>query len=79
MWKALGSSRNGLQALVSNRSGGVVLAIILGDQRRNPTTLEDLGFQESILVGSWYIWWQRRKVVKGEGVATPSKTALAIL
>jgi hypothetical protein len=34
--------------------------------------------QEIILVSSWYIWWQRREVVKGERVAPPLRSAFSI-
>ena len=30
------------------------------------------------VVAAWYIWWQRRQIVKGVKVQTPEKTALAI-
>ena len=37
------------------------------------------GFKEAIAVVSWYIWWQRREAVKGEIIATPTRSAFAIL
>ena len=78
MWKALSLQETVTQAIVSDRFGGVVLENILRDQRCNSTTLQHLAFQESILVGAWYIRWQRREAVKGEGVAISSETTLSI-
>ena len=31
-----------------------------------------------IAVGAWYIWWQRREVVKGERVASTPSTVFSI-
>lgn len=44
VWKALGLQETIAQALLSDRSGSVVLENILRDQRRNSTTLQHLGF-----------------------------------
>jgi hypothetical protein len=37
-----------------------------------------LGLQESIAVACWYIWWQRREIVKDVSVTTPTRTAFPI-
>jgi hypothetical protein len=37
-----------------------------------------LDLRESIAVACWYIWWQRREIVKGETIADPPHTAFAI-
>lgn len=40
--------------------------------------LGQLGLQESVIVGAWYIWWKRREAAKGKKIADPSHMALAI-
>jgi hypothetical protein len=40
--------------------------------------LGQLGLEESIAAGYWYIWWHRREVVNGKPVATPACSACAI-
>lgn len=45
--------------------------------RKSPV-LGHLGLQETIVVASWYIWWQRREAVKGESVAPPATSAFRI-
>ena len=37
-----------------------------------------LGLQETIAVGVWYIWWERREAVKGQMVNTAASTSFAI-
>jgi ribonuclease HI len=73
----------GLQETIAHadaldRSGCVILESLLRDKRRKSATLEHIGFQEIILAGAWYIWWQRRESVKGEVVVSPPKSVLAI-
>ena len=62
-----------------DRSGSVVLEEILRSKSPTVPTLGCIGFKEAIVVGAWYIWWQRREAVKGEPVHTPSRSAFAIL
>ena len=43
-----------------------------------PNHLMHAGLKEVIVVGSCYIWWQHREVVKGEQVAPPRRTRFSI-
>ena len=78
VWLSLGLRETIAHADALDRSGCVILESLLRDKRRKSAIFEHIGFQEIILVGAWYIWWQRRESVKGEVVASPPKSALAI-
>ena len=62
-----------------DRSGSVVLEEILINKNPSVAGLGSIGYKEAIVVGSWYIWWQRREKVKGEQVKDPARSAFAIL
>ena len=38
----------------------------------------NLGRAELILIGCWYIWWQRRQLVHGEDIQNPLRSAMSI-
>lgn len=63
VWRALGLKEVIDQALDSDRFGSIIFENLLRDQRRQSPKVEHLGFQKSIIVGAWYIWWQRREVI----------------
>jgi ribonuclease HI len=66
------------QAMLVDRSGSVVLEHILCSSNNNVPMLEQLKTHELVVVGCWYIWWQRRQIVKGENVSAPASSAFAI-
>jgi ribonuclease HI len=66
------------QAMLVDRSGSVVLEHILCSSNNNVPRLEQLNMHELVVVGCWYIWWQRRQIVKGENVSAPASSAFAI-
>jgi hypothetical protein len=78
IWRSLGILPYIESAISLNRSGSVVLEEILRDliQVQNGIIKTDL--KELILVGAWYIWWQRREFVKGESVSPPRQSAFSI-
>jgi hypothetical protein len=78
VWKKLGLENIINRALLVDRSGSVVLEFILCDLNQKSPVLGHLGLQETIAVGYWYIWWQRRLIVRGESVSTPTSAAFAI-
>jgi hypothetical protein len=78
IWRSLGILPYIESTISLNRSGSVVLEEILRDliQVQNGIIKTDL--KELILVGAWYIWWQRREFVKGESVSPPRQSAFSI-
>jgi hypothetical protein len=74
----LGLSSTIEHALKVDKSGSVVLEFILYSTKSNAIVFGQLGLHELSLVGSWYIWWQRREWVKGESVASSSSSAFSI-
>jgi hypothetical protein len=54
---------------------------LLWNPPNNLSSLADLShidLKELIVVGAWYIWWQRREHVKGESIAPLNRTAFTI-
>lgn len=80
VWRALGLDLDEIieQAVQVDRSGSVVLEDILRRPRGPSPVLGQLGLHETVAVASWYIWWERRQMRKGETVKTPESTAFAI-
>jgi ribonuclease HI len=65
-------------AMLVDRSGFVVLEHILRSPNNNIPQLQHVTLHEIIAVGGWYIWWERRELVKGESVSHPKMSAFAI-
>jgi hypothetical protein len=61
-----------------DRSGSVILEILLCLPKAKSQVLGQLGLQESIAVGCWYIWWKQEEIGKECQVATPTRTANAL-
>ena len=61
-----------------DRSCCVVLEEILRNNHISVQKLGEVNVSEAVLVGAWYIWWQRREFVKGETIATPTQSAFSI-
>lgn len=78
IWKKLGLHEIITEVLPIDRSGSVILEELLTQPARQSPILGRLGLRESLLVGAWYIWWQRREFVKGKSIQNPSSTAFAI-
>jgi ribonuclease HI len=78
IWKSLGLEVVINEFICLDRSGSVILEEILRSNVKKSPVLGQLGLQETILVASWYIWWQRREFVKGEKVAPPGRSAFSI-
>ena len=78
VWNALGLSNFVEQAVIGEYSGSTILEDIMCMPKQFTPVLGSLKIQELIAVACWYIWWQRREIVKGESVADPSRTSFAI-
>ena len=74
VWSLLGLTEEIDRAVVQDRSGSITLDILI----RLHMTTHDIPTAELILVAMWFIWWQRRQVVKGETVPTPEQSAISI-
>jgi hypothetical protein len=61
-----------------DRSGSVVLEYIICCQDRKSPVSEHVSLQELIAVSCWYIWWQRRELVNGGNIASPSSSAFSV-
>jgi hypothetical protein len=67
------------QAMKIDRPGSVVLEHILCSPNSNVPSLEKVKLHELLAVGGWYIWWQRREIVKGEHVSPPPPKSSAFV
>ena len=59
VWKILGVWEQILESFHVDRSGSVILEELIrrGDQVQ---LLENIGLPELVLIGGWYLWWERR-------------------
>jgi hypothetical protein len=78
VWGELGLLAVIEHAILVDRSGSVVLEHILCSPNSKVSWLENVKTHELLAVGCWYIWWQRRELVKGENVSPPKSSAFAI-
>ena len=62
------------QAVAQDRSGSITLEIL----SKLPPRTGEVPILELVIVTSWYVWWQRRKIVNEELIQTPGRTTLAI-
>ena len=78
IWRCLGVWDRIREVIVKDHSGSVILEEIL---RRNVmlSELNNVGFAELILTGGWYLWWERRQVVRGEAVQSFARSAMSIV
>ena len=42
------------------------------------TEFNNVGLPEILIIGCWYIWWQRRRVVHGDEIQIPPRAAISI-
>jgi hypothetical protein len=78
IWSNLGLSVYIDKAVLGERSGSTILEDLLRRPTSDAPVLGTLKLVETIVVACWYVWWQRREIVKGETVAGPARTAFAI-
>jgi hypothetical protein len=57
--------------------GSVVVAEMIKASKQLDA-LNHVGLAELILTGGWYLWWERRKLVHGDTVQNPTRSAMAI-
>jgi hypothetical protein len=63
---------------IGERSGSSILEDIMCKPKGKAQVLGMLSTKESIAVTCWYLWWQRREIVKGGTVAGATRTAFAV-
>jgi ribonuclease HI len=78
IWRALGVSDLIQSALVTNRAGPAILEALLSSTGQNFQNF-DMGLKETIDVACWYLWWTRRRRVRGEVVPPSHRCILSIL
>lgn len=71
VWKEMGLHEFIDQAVLGERSGSSILEDIICRPKKRTPVLGMLKIHESVAVACWYVWWQRREIVKGEKVADP--------
>ena len=76
VWKALGVNEIIEEALKLDNS--VVLEEIIRNESVGKKIIRYFGWKETVAVGAWYIWGQRREFVKGEKIATASSSTFAM-
>ena len=74
IWSELGLKEEIHKAVLEDRSGSFTMSSLMDRH----DTVSNLSMAELTAVGSWYIWWQRRQMVKGEMVRQPNQTAISI-
>lgn len=74
VWSQLGLLDAIQRATVEDRSGSVSMEIL----SKLDAVSDGLPVAELAVVAAWYLWWQRRQLVKGIVIQTPEKTTLSI-
>jgi hypothetical protein len=76
VWTSLGIWEHIERMMSVNRSGSILIQEVIrtGGEVREL----NLGRAELILIGCWYIWWQRRQLVHGKSIQNSSRSALSI-
>lgn len=61
-----------------DRAGSAVLEDLLAGDQAAKVYMTPVNFGELFAVACWYIWWERRQLLKGELVQPPPRSALSI-
>ena len=68
-----------VDACNSDRAGSGVMETLLRSSDKVVPGVTDLGLKELIVTACWYIWWERRKIIRDESVQKPSRSSQAIM
>ena len=74
VWKDLGLYDDVRKAVMQDRSGSVTLEILAKMQ----SVTGDLPSAELTLLAAWFLWWQRRQLVRGESVQNAERSVVSI-
>ena len=64
---------------MTDRSGAAVLEFILCDDSYQRSYTGAVELPELVATVCWYLWWQRRQLVRGDDVQTPERIAPAVI
>lgn len=78
VWEALGWKSSIEKAVLVDRSGTSIMDFLLCDQSSQNPYMEPVQFSEVVATTCWYLWWQRRCIVRQEEVLSPIRTSPAI-
>jgi hypothetical protein len=77
-WEAVGIFNIIQEAAGEDRSGSVVLEVLLRSRHPVLHQLGGLDIKEVIVTAAWFIWWRRRELKHKGSVPYPSRLALSI-
>jgi ribonuclease HI len=66
-------------AVQTDRSGSVVLEVLLRRHDNSLQGFENMGLKETIMVTCWYLWWIRRRRTHNESVPPMFRCKMSIL
>lgn len=75
IWEKLGLKDEIQKSVLQDRLGSFTMSTLMYKHE----ITEGLPMAELMAVASWYIWWQRRQLVKEKWIPSPDRTAVSIL
>ena len=78
VWRVLGLIETIEQTCTPHRSGPEILEYLRCNAANRKQYLDVVQIPKMIAATSWYLWWQRRQIVKKEEVQAPVRTGPAI-
>ncbi|KAM0930229.1 hypothetical protein ACQ4PT_000998 [Festuca glaucescens] len=78
VWKALGLDMIIKEKLLVDRAGQVTLEHLICLGKKKSPVLGHSNLQTRFMIGTWYIWWERRQHINGDKLQLPHRTAMAI-
>lgn len=76
--EALGVGKEMQNAVLVDRAGSAVIEFFLCDKSFQRPFMEPVQIPELLATACWFIWWQRRQLVRGEPVQNSEQTALSL-
>lgn len=70
VWEVLGLKKTIEDVVLVDRPGAAIIGFLWCDPSCQNTYMEPVQFSEIMAMTYWYLWWQRRCMVKNEDVLT---------